>query len=203
MIARIVLSSFIFACSAAVGITLAQMLLSRTESLEDGPRRVNLHPAVPVVFMAILGIVLAVRGAGTAQLATAALLGVPLIGSWYADSHKGIIPDAFTLLPLAAICIFAFVSHSWMIPVFALVTFVVFACAALLSRGRGMGWGDAKLAGVAGAVLGLPWSFGVLGVACLAATVTSIVRDRGKSPVAFGPYISVCVLLAIAWMVHR
>lgn len=202
MILRLILSSFIFACSAAVGIAVAQLLTARVEPLEDGPRRINLHPAIPVAFMVFIGIVLAVRGANVLQLATVALLGVPLIGSWYSDSQTGIIPDAFTLLPLALIGVYAVAIHTWQIALWGLIAFAVFACAALLSRGRGMGWGDAKLAGVAGAVLGMPWSFGVLGVACLAATIASIVRDRGKSPVAFGPYISVSVLLSIAAMVH-
>jgi len=202
MVARILLSAFIFACSAAVGIAAAQMACSRIEPFEDGPRRVNLHPAIPIAFMIALGVVLANRGANTLQLATTALLGVPLIGSWYADSRTGIIPDVFTLVPLGAIGAFVVVQHAWYVALWAVLTFAAFASAALLSRGRGMGWGDAKLAGVAGAVLGIPWSFGVLGVACLAATITSIVRDRGKAPIAFGPYISVSVLIAIALTVH-
>ena len=202
MIVRLLLSGFIFACSAAIALAIAQMICSRIEAFPDGPRRVNLHPAVPLIFMVALGLILAARGANALQLATVALLGVPLVGAWYADSHTGIIPDLFTLVPLAVIGIFVIVQHSWFIAVWAIVTFAAFAFAALLSRGRGMGWGDAKLAGVAGAVLGIPWSFGVLGVACLAATIASVIRDRGTRPIAFGPYISVAVLVAIAFMVH-
>ena len=202
MLLRDLLSGFIFACAGAVGVTIAQMICAKFEGFEDGPRRIQLHPAIPVVCVAVLGIILAARGANTLQLATAALIGVPLVGSWYADSHRGIVPDVFTLVPLAVIAAIIVLYREWFIGISALVTFGAFAIAALLSRGRGMGWGDAKLAGLAGAILAIPWSFGVLGVACLAATISSIIRDRGKSPVAFAPYICVSVLVALAWMIH-
>lgn len=201
MILRLLLSAFIFGCAASVAVALAQLLIARVPDLGDAPRRTNLHPAIPVAFTAALGVLLAARGAETLQLAVIALLAVPLVGSWYSDAHKGIIPDWFTLLPLAIIAVYVILHHAWAVALFAAITFAIFACAALISRGRGMGWGDAKLAGVAGAILGLPGSFGVLGVACLAATIASIVRDRGKTPVAFGPYIAVSVLISTILMV--
>lgn len=199
MIWRLLLSALIFAASGVVGVALAQLLVPGTEQTEGDPARKAPHSAIPATFMAAIGAVLALRGADAEQLAFVALLGVPLIGSWCADSRKGYVPDAFTLLPLAVIAIYAVASHDWKILLFAAITFAAFACAALLSRGRGMGWGDAKLAGLAGAVLGLPWSFGVLGIACLAATVGSIIRDRGKSPIAFAFYVSICVLTSLAF----
>ncbi len=193
MILRLLLSAFIFAASGAVGVALAQLLAGGAETAEDDSAAGHLRPAIPAVFMAAVGAVLALRGAHAQQLALVALMGIPLIGSWYADARKGRIPDAFTLLPLAIVIVFAALTHGWKIILFAAITFAAFACAAWLSRGRGMGWGDAKLAGLAGAILGLPWSFGVLGAACLAATAGSIIRDRGKTPIAFAPYMAICV----------
>ncbi|HEV3154093.1 MAG TPA: A24 family peptidase [Candidatus Baltobacteraceae bacterium] len=202
MIVQVLLSSFIFACAAAAGIAAAQMLIARVERFQDGPPPRRLHPAVPIAFMAALGFLLALRGANTMQLSIVAILGVPLIGSWYSDAQKGIVPDVFTLVPLAGIAVYVVLHHAWAIALYSGVTFGAFGCAALISRGKGMGWGDAKLAAVAGAILGLPWSFGVLGTACLTATIVSIVRDRGKAPIAFAPYISVFVLLATTLIVH-
>ena len=202
MALKLLLSIAIFASCGAAAVAFAQ-LLSRHSPGEDGEtRRSKLHPAVSVACMALVGLILALRGADTLQLAIVAVVGIPLAGSWYSDSHDGRIPDAFTLLPLAAIGIYVVLHHAWPIAFYAAATFAAFGCAALLSRGKGMGWGDAKLAGVAGGILGLPWSFGVLGTACLAATVVSIVRDRGKAPIAFAPYIAVSVLAALSWMVH-
>lgn len=201
MILKLLLSAFIFGCAASVAVTLAQLLTARVPDLDDAPRRTNLHPVIPVAFTAALGVLLAARGADTLQLAVVALAAIPLVGSWYSDARKGIIPDWFTLLPLALIAVYVVLHHAWAVALFSVIMFAIFACAAIISHGRGMGWGDAKLAGVAGAILGLPWSFGVLGVACLAATIASIIRDRGKTPIAFGPYIAVSVLLSTVLMV--
>ena len=65
-----------------------------------------------------------------------------------------------------------------------------------------MGWGDAKLAALAGALLGLPWSLGILGIACFAATIVSIARNRGTQPMAFAPYIVIAVIIAVAFTVR-
>jgi prepilin signal peptidase PulO-like enzyme (type II secretory pathway) len=196
------LCAVVFACSAACGIALAQTLCSGVESFEGAPEPSRLSPAVPVITFAVLGIIMALRGAGALQLGTVALVGVALAGSWHADAKHGIVPDLFTLVPLGIIAIAVMLHHTWFIAVSALVTGGAFAIAALLSRGRGMGWGDAKLAAVSGALLGLPWSLGVLGVACFGATVVAVVRHRGTKPIAFAPYIVVACLSAIALTVH-
>ncbi len=196
------LSAIVFACASACGVALAQILCGDVTPLEDAPQPSRLSPLVPIGTFTVLGLVMALRHAGPLQLGTVALISVPLAGSWYADAKKGIVPDAFTLLPLALIFITIIIHHSWFVAISSIVTGAAFAIAALLSRGRGMGWGDAKLAAVAGALLGLPWSMGVLGAACFAATVVSVVRNRGTQPIAFAPYIVVAVVSAIALTVH-
>ncbi len=77
-----------------------------------------------------------------------------------------------------------------------------FAFAAYLSRGRGMGWGDVKLAAVAGAMLGASNALLALALAAFAAAVaarlqkrTLVIDGRGAAaatlarPVAFAPYL--------------
>ncbi len=197
-----VLSAIVFACAAACGIAIAQMLCADLTPLDGAPEPGRLSPAIPIAAFSALGLIMAMRGAGVTQLGIVALIGVPLSGSWYADAKKGIVPDLFTIVPLAIILIAVCLHHSWFVAVSALVTGGAFGAAALLSRGRGMGWGDAKLAAIAGALLGLPWSLGVLGAACFAATLVSVIRNRGTQPIAFAPYIVVSVLLAVAITVH-
>ena len=80
-----------------------------------------------------------------------------LTGCWYCDLARGIVPDFFTLFPLAALGSFAAVEGEWRVLISAAVPFVPFALAAVFSRGRGMGWGDAKLVALGGAVLGFAW----------------------------------------------
>jgi prepilin signal peptidase PulO-like enzyme (type II secretory pathway) len=197
-----ILLAFVFACAAACGVALAQVLCAHVEPLEGGPPAQQLHPAIPIAVTALVGFLVGLHHATPFQTAVVALVCVPLSGAWYADARKGIVPDAFTLIPLAAVAIEVVIQHAWLVGVSALVTGGAFAVAALLSRGRGMGWGDAKLAALAGALLGLPWSVGVLGVACFAATVVSVVRTRGTQPIAFAPYIVIAVLADIGLTVH-
>ena len=188
---------FIYACAAACGIIAAHLICSRVPQLEDAPAPANLHPAIPVALFAFLGTMLAGSGAGIKELGLVALMGVPLVGAWYSDALKGIVPDAFTLIPLAVVAVATIIQHSWGIALSVAVIFVAFAASAWLSKGRGMGWGDAKLAALCGAVLGLPIGLLTLAAACFAATVISVVRDRGTKPIAFAPYIVICVFAAI------
>lgn len=193
---------FIFACAATCGVIAAHFVCGRVERHEDGPAAINLHPSIPIVIFALLGIVIAARGANLPQLGTIALMGIPLVGAWYSDARTGIVPDVFTLLPLGVIAIGVLLHHTWWVAISAFVIFGAFALAATFSRGRGMGWGDAKLAMLTGAALGLQSSLLALAVACFAATVVSVIRNRGTKPIAFAPYIVVAVLLAFGVSVH-
>ncbi len=195
--------AFIYAGAAACGVIAADFVCARLERHDDGPAPVQLHPAIPIVLYALLGIVLAARGGNLLQLGTIALLGVPLVGAWYSDARTGIVPDLFTLVPLSIIAFGVVLHHTWWIAISALVIFGAFALAATLSRGRGMGWGDAKLAMLTGATLGLQVSLLTLSIACFAATVVSVIRSRGTKPIAFAPYIVVSMLIAFVVSVHR
>lgn len=194
--------AFIYAGAAACGIVAADLICARIERHEDGPAPIRLHPAVPIVLFALLGVVVAVRGANLIQLSTIALLGVPLIGAWYSDSRTGIVPDVFTLVPLAVVALIVLLHHTWWVAISAGVIFGAFALAATFSRGRGMGWGDAKLAMLTGAALGLQVSLLTLAVACFAATLVSVIRNRGTQPIAFAPYIVVAMLFAFGLSIH-
>ncbi len=189
--------AFIYGCAATCGVIAAHFICSRVQRHEDGPAPLALHPAIPIVLFALLGGFASREGThAAAHLGVFALLGIPLIGAWYSDARIGIVPDVFTLVPLGVIAILVLLHHTWWIAISAFVVFGAFACAAVFSRGRGMGWGDAKLAMLTGAVLGLPLSLLTLGLACFAATAVSVVRDRGTKPIAFAPYIVVAMLLA-------
>jgi prepilin signal peptidase PulO-like enzyme (type II secretory pathway) len=115
---------------------------------------------------------------------------------------KGIIPDYFTLAPLALVAFYVLLHHAWFVGISAIVLFIPFALAALISHGRGMGWGDAKLVAFGGAVLGMQSALLGFALACFAATFVSVLRDRGKTPVAFGPYLVAAIAIVIAVQVH-
>jgi len=202
MIFAIFAWGLIYGCAATCGVVLAYFICSRLTRLEGGPAPVRLPPAVPIAVFAVLGMFLAARQGQISQLGIVALLGVPFIGAWYSDARTGIIPDVFTLIPLAIVAVGVFLNHTWWVAISGAVVFAAFALAALFSKGRGMGWGDAKLATLAGTVLGLQSSLLALGVACFAATLVSVIRNRGTQPIAFAPYIVVTVLITIGISVH-
>jgi prepilin signal peptidase PulO-like enzyme (type II secretory pathway) len=77
----------------------------------------------------------------------------------------------------------------------AAVPFAAFAAAALLSHGRGMGWGDVKLATLGGAVLGLEASLVALSLSCLAAAIYGYARGQRDVPIAFAPYLVAAIAL--------
>ena len=123
------------------------------------------------------------------QLALAMLVCAPLIACWYSDVSRGIVPDVFTLLPLAALIVVALVLHTWEPIVAALVVAFPFALAASLSHGLGMGWGDVKLVALGGAVLGIEDAVLACMVACGLAILIAWLRGKGRDPVAFAPYL--------------
>ncbi len=100
---------------------------------------------------------------------------------------------------LGCLGLFALTQGESRILIAAAVPFVPFALAAILSRGRGMGWGDAKLVALGGAVLGAQASLVAFALSCLAAGIVARLTGRRGTPVAFAPYlvIAACGALAI------
>lgn len=160
------------------------------------------RPIALIVGAIALGIVLMLRQTQPLQLGLTALLCIPLVAAWYSDWVKGIIPDWFTLGPLVVVAIYVVAYHAWWVGLSAIVPFVPFALAAMLSGGKGMGWGDAKFVALGGAVLGMETAIFAFAVACFLATIVAVIKDRGKSPVIFGPYLISAVAISIAFQVH-
>ena len=67
-----------------------------------------------------------------------------------------------------------------------------------MSRGRGMGWGDAKLAALGGALLGAREAALAFMLAAVAAAViarrAACARDIAPRPIAFGPYLAAAIV---------
>ncbi len=187
----------LFASASIGGIILGTVVPRPADRFEDGPPVRPVHWAWPFVTLLLLCAALVARHADPLQMACVALACVPLVACWYGDSRTGLISDWFTLLPLAVVAAYVVYSGHWFSVVSAVVIFVPFAGAALLSRGRGMGWGDVKLATLCAALVGMMAALPAFAAACLAATVVSYLRDRGKQPVAFGPYIVVATFAAL------
>ena len=196
MIAAI-LGAVFFSLAAVVGVLLGQTVAERLKPFEDGP----LSSAVPVYLLvagsAAIGAFVATHASNPAQIVLVAIVMTALVAGWCTDARTGIVPDVFTVGPLAIVLLIGLWKHEWWLFVSAFVPFAPFAIAAALSKGRGMGWGDVKLVALGGAVLGAQISLAVFAVACLIAVVVSYAGGRKAGPIAFAPYLASAIAMGI------
>ncbi len=187
----------LFGAAGYAGAFSARRICAAAAPLPDGPPPGRPSTMVLVACACTAGVVEGVRGADLPELILAAVLCCALVGIWYSDVRRGIVPDVFTLIPLALVLAVASVSHQWGVLASAGIVFVPFAVAALASRGLGMGWGDVKLVALGGAVLG--WESAVLafGCACAVAVIVTLARKRRHEPLAFAPYLVAAIALPL------
>jgi prepilin signal peptidase PulO-like enzyme (type II secretory pathway) len=191
------LGALFFAAAGYLGVLLGNAFADRTAALEGGP-----PPQQPPLLLLIgacgaIGMLVTPHAVSQAQLLLIALVCVSLVAIWVTDARRGIVPDVFTLGPLAIMLVVALWQHQWVLFISAAAPFVPFAIAALLSRGRGMGWGDVKLVALGGAVLGAQVSILAFALACLAAVGINYARGRKRGVIAFAPYLATAIGVAI------
>jgi prepilin signal peptidase PulO-like enzyme (type II secretory pathway) len=196
MIAVIVCALF-FAALALLGEQLGRWACANVTPFADGPSRSNPPTVILAIAAGLLGAVLVSQGSSVEKTAIAAIAVLVLVACWCSDSLCGIVPDVFSLGGLALIAIIAVTQRDWWALGSAIAVFVPFAVAAAFSHGRGMGWGDAKLVALAGAVLGAPLAFFVMALACVAAAVGYRMKRIERGPIAFAPYIAAAIGLAM------
>ena len=186
---HVALGALLFACAAIAGIVAAAAICARVRAYDDGPQA-GTPPVVALVAGAALIGGIAGAHAAPGRLGLVAIVAGAFVAAWYCDVARGVVPDVFTLGPLAVVAIMAFAWHDPRMIVSSLIVTVPFAIAAYMSRGRGMGWGDVKLAAVAGALLGASNALLALALAAFAAVVNAKFRkDSAVQPLAFAPYL--------------
>lgn len=195
------LGASLFAFSGYVGVLLGLAISDRLERFTDGPP--VSHPPIPwiVAGCAAIGAIVASRAAAPLHVLTLAVIAVALVAVWITDARRGIVPDLFTLGPLAVILLAAVAAHHWSTVFSAALPFVPFAAAAALSHGRGMGWGDAKLVALGGALLGAETATLAFSGACLAAALIHYARGERTRAIAFAPYLVTAIGIAIPFVV--
>ncbi|TAM56275.1 hypothetical protein EPN52_14250 [bacterium] len=144
-----------------------------------------------------VGALQAAHGTGSMGAGLAALLIFALSASWTTDVTRGVVFDLFALAPLAALTVAAALRAHWGVPIAALVLALPFALTALLTRGRGMGWGDVELAALGGAVLGIQTAAILFAAVSLAAYGVAMLR-RTRGPIAFAPYLATAIMTGLA-----
>jgi prepilin signal peptidase PulO-like enzyme (type II secretory pathway) len=196
MILAIVLGFIFFALAGFVGILLGNTASESLQRFEDGPAPLRVPSIALIAACGVIGAIVTPH-AQPSQVGLIAIVALALVAIWVTDSRTGMVPDVFTLGPLAVLLLVAVVNHHWLLIVSAVVPFVPFAIAAALSKGRGMGWGDAKLVALGGAVLGAEAATLAFAVACGVAVAVAYAGKRGNAPIAFAPYLAAAIAVAI------
>jgi prepilin signal peptidase PulO-like enzyme (type II secretory pathway) len=191
MIASI--ATITFAIAAWAGTLLADVLSKNFKPHEDGPTPV-VFPRWPFpVAGALLGLATSLLDPAPLHLAVVELVLVALAACTACDLRCGMLPDVCTLGPLVLLIGLAAFQHNWAAPLGAAFIAIPFAASALFSRGRGMGWGDVKLAALGGALLGAPGATLAFTFAAIAAYLIAWRTGGLRRPIAFGPYLAVSI----------
>lgn len=196
MIAIVAAAAF-FGCIGFIGVYASRSVCAGVTPADDGPSPGKAPSAALVAGATLLGGLLFAASTPPLQLGIAAIVVFALVACWCSDATCGIVPDLFTLVPLAALLSFALAHRDWMTIASAVLIFAPFAVAALTSRGYGMGWGDVKLVALTGAVLGAPLALIALAVACAAAVIGHKIAGARHTPIAFAPYIAAATGIAL------
>lgn len=190
-----IIGAVFFGLASYVGILLAGTVTA--SPFEDGPDCVE--PPVPwiVAGAAVIGGLLVARIAGPQNIVIEAIVICALSAVWCTDARYGIVPDAFTLIPLAIVLGIAFFEkQTWPI-ISSAIAFVPFAGLAVVSKGRGMGWGDVKLAALGGAVLGGETALAAFAAGSVIAVLHAYARGRESRVIAFAPYLAGAIAFAL------
>ena len=198
------LGALFFGCIGFVAALASRMVCDKIVPFADGPERSRPPVVVLVAGAAVVGAVIVELHPPQWEIVLGAIVMFALVAAWCSDALCGIVPDEFTLVPLAALAVLVVAQGQWRSLLWALVPVVPFAVAAAATKGRGMGWGDVKMSGLAGLALGAPLALFSLAVACGVAAVVHAARKMKKDrPIAFAPYLSAVIALALPLGVGR
>lgn len=195
MIEAAVFGVAFFGLVAYIGVLLAGTITATP--FEDGPPPGE--PPVPWIVggAMVVGGLLTSHSDSTQHFLIYAIVICALAAIWCTDVRYGLVPDVFTLAPLAVVLGIALVQRNPLPFVSALIAFIPFAILALISKGRGMGWGDVKLATLGGAVLGGETALLAFTIGCLVAVVYAYARGRKTQVIAFAPFLAGAIGIAL------
>jgi leader peptidase (prepilin peptidase)/N-methyltransferase len=168
------------------------------------------HAVIPlrILLVEVLGAILAlilfllILSAGISLLYAIFLFVIILsfLGIFFADFEYGIIPDEFVIAIALSSLFFLIMEKPYMLAqnfLVGIISFLLFFSIYSVTSGRGMGFGDVKLAGAIGLFLGFPNIIVGTYAAFLTALCFSIIliltgkkKLRGGT-IAFGPFLSI------------
>lgn len=188
----------LFAAAGWLGTLLSEALYGSLAPEPDGPATITVPAWVFIAASACIGFFIGFHGESPAHIAILLVAVLALTTCAATDCRAGMIPDLFSLGPLLVILAVSSLQRDWAPLVGAVFVFVPFAALALFSKGRGMGWGDVKLAALGGALVGMIGITLAVALASLTAYVVGRASGRARQPIAFGPYLAASIGAALA-----
>ncbi|MEA2690164.1 MAG: hypothetical protein QOD51_2771 [Candidatus Eremiobacteraeota bacterium] len=186
-----------FAAAAWAGTLIAGALCAGRVPYADGPAPVAVGRVPFGLSGACVGAALALHGESALHLALLLIVVLALAGCAAADFACGALPDVFTVGALVLVVAAGAAARNVAPALGAATIALPVSAAALATRGRGMGWGDVKLAALGGALLGVADAmFAFL----LAAVAAYVIARRGagvRGPIAFGPYLAASIAVTL------
>jgi prepilin signal peptidase PulO-like enzyme (type II secretory pathway) len=192
-----VLVAPLFACAAWIGTFAGVQLCVGRAPYDGGPAPIVFGRIPFAAIGACIGVALAVHGEPPVHLAVLLAVTLALAGAAAADLSCGALPDVLTIGPLVLVIATGAASFDWAPAFGATFVAVPFALAAFVSRGRGMGWGDVKLAALGGALLGVADATLAFMLAALVAYGMARRTASLRRPVAFGPYLAASIAASL------
>ncbi len=128
-----------------------------------------------------------------------------MIVIFFSDLKHGIIPDKIVVPTVFVSFVYLFINHNSLILnhlLSALGAFLFFLFIYLITKGRGMGFGDVKLAFLTGLVLGFPGTVLALYIAFLTGGFIGIIlilwkKKKLKYAIPFGPFLVLGSLISL------
>jgi prepilin signal peptidase PulO-like enzyme (type II secretory pathway) len=132
------------------------------------------------------------------------LITYALIGIFLSDLQYRTIPDQIIYPALVVVMIWIIINSQWINILTGIAGAAFFFLLVLLTRFRGMGLGDVKLAGLMGLFLGYPQITVALYLAFLTGATVGVIlilrgKKRFKSEISFGPFLVLATFIAWFW----
>jgi hypothetical protein len=194
----------IFGCSAYLALNSAAAIYGKVEPVRGGAKPGAREATVSIVVATIFGGTLAARGTPLVDLAVADVVIVGLSGAIWTDRTRGTVADWFTLPPLGLVLGLAAFRGSIVATALAatLVT-LPFAVAALVSKGKGLSFGDVTIVAIGAAVMDAQTAIIVYAAVCFIACAVAVARRRQTEPFAISPYLAAAIAVGLLFPAER
>lgn len=157
------------------------------------------YPLVELSTAILFTLAVVIKGNNPVELITSFWIIGTFLAIFMIDLLSGIIPDELILAAIIVSIPYSLILVPYSL-ITAFVSFLVFFGIYLITSGKGMGFGDVKLALLIGFILGFPSSVFALYLAFLTGALAGVIliishRKKIKQAIPFGPFLCFSCLI--------